>query len=149
MSNELQYYGDPSTETGLTVVARVYDIDGSQVGTDVSCSEVGSLAIYHGDMPTADIGEYGIRFFSGSILLGSGCMFWDGQQEVDKSDLTIIENNINSQNSMKLFLAALVGKLSGAETTNIKMRDTADTKNRINATVDVNGNRTAITLDVS
>ena len=44
-------------------------------------------------------------------------------------------------------MSALGGLLSGADTTNIKMRDMADTKDRIDATVDADGNRTSITLD--
>ncbi len=50
---------------------------------------------------------------------------------------------------LRLFRAALVGKLSGAATTTVVMRDAADTKDRITATVDSDGNRTAITTDVS
>ena len=46
-------------------------------------------------------------------------------------------------------LAALVGKLSGAATTTVTIRDVNDTKNRIIATVDADGNRTAVTEDVS
>ena len=38
MSNELNYYGTLS-ETGLTVIARVYDSAGAQVGSDVSILE--------------------------------------------------------------------------------------------------------------
>jgi hypothetical protein len=46
-------------------------------------------------------------------------------------------------------LAALAGKLSGAAGTTINIRDVNDTKNRITATVDENGNRLTVTLDGS
>ena len=82
MADELQYYGDPSSDSGLTVIARVYDDTGAQVGTDASCSEVGSLAIYQGDMPTASAGNYGVRFFDGTTLLGQGFIEWDGSAEI-------------------------------------------------------------------
>ena len=81
MSNELQYYGDPVVDTGLTVVARVYNSSGVQVGSDVATTEVGALAIYRGDMPVAIDGEYGVRFFSGTLLLGQETISWDGTAE--------------------------------------------------------------------
>jgi hypothetical protein len=43
--------------------------------------------------------------------------------------------------------AALAGKVSGATTSTVTIRDVNDTRNRIVATVDGNGNRTALTLD--
>jgi len=50
----------------------------------------------------------------------------------------------------KLALAVLTGKSSGGGTSNIVFRDIGDSKNRISATVDSNGNRTAVgTRDAS
>jgi hypothetical protein len=46
-------------------------------------------------------------------------------------------------------LAALAGKASGLDTLTARFRDTNDSVDRIVATVDVNGNRTAVTLDPS
>lgn len=82
MANELNFYGD-LTQTGLTVVARVYDSSGVQEGGDVDCFETGSLAIYVGNMPSLAAGQYGVRFFSGSTLLSQGVINWDGTQEYD------------------------------------------------------------------
>jgi hypothetical protein len=93
MSNELQYYGDPVVDTGLTVVARVYDSSGVQVGSDVATTEVGALAIYRGNMPVAVEGNYGVRFFSDTLLLGQETIFWDGTAEkinASTSDVTAI-----------------------------------------------------------
>ena len=53
------------------------------------------------------------------------------------------------EETLKLCLAALAGKLSGAETTTITIRSAADDANRIVATVDADGNRSAVTLDAS
>jgi hypothetical protein len=50
---------------------------------------------------------------------------------------------------MKLMVAALAGKLSGAPAGPIKIRDITDSKDRITATVDADGNRTGVSLDVS
>lgn len=49
----------------------------------------------------------------------------------------------------RLILSALAAKLSGAATTTVAIRDVADTKDRITATVDSSGNRTAVTLDAT
>lgn len=51
------------------------------------------------------------------------------------------------EETLKLCLAALAGKLSGAATTSIVIRAADDSKNRITATVDADGNRSAVTLD--
>lgn len=49
--------------------------------------------------------------------------------------------------SMRIQNAVLAGKVSGAGTGTEIFRDLADTKNRVTSTVDVSGNRTAVTLD--
>lgn len=58
-----------------------------------------------------------------------------------------VEGSITVVQALRLQLAALAGKLSGAATTTVSIRDTGDTKNRIVATVDADGNRSAVTLD--
>jgi len=60
-----------------------------------------------------------------------------------------IETGYTPRQSMRLILSATAAKLSGAATTNVLIRDVNDTKNRIDATVDADGNRTAVTLDAS
>lgn len=67
---------------------------------------------------------------------------------VDVLDTTV-ETGFSLKQSLRLILAALSGKLSGAPGTTITIRDVNDTKNRIIATVDADGNRTAVTTDVS
>lgn len=53
------------------------------------------------------------------------------------------------EETLKLLLAALTGKLSGAATSTNTLRAADDSKDRITATVDADGNRTAITLDAA
>jgi len=60
-----------------------------------------------------------------------------------------VETGVTLRQSERLKLSSLVGKLSGATTTTVSIRDTGDAKNRIVATVDANGNRTAVTLDAT
>jgi hypothetical protein len=49
--------------------------------------------------------------------------------------------------ALRIFLAVLAGKSSGGGTVTLTFRDNADSKARITATVDEDGNRTAMTLD--
>lgn len=53
------------------------------------------------------------------------------------------------EDCLKLVLSAVAGKLSGGGTTSNVIRAADDSKNRITATVDSDGNRTAITLDAT
>ena len=48
--------------------------------------------------------------------------------------------------ALRLILSAACGKVSGADGTTITFRDTNDSKARITATVDSDGNRTSVTL---
>lgn len=59
----------------------------------------------------------------------------------------VVENSLTFLQTQRLQNSALLGKLSGAATTTNTFRDIADSKDRITATVDASGNRTAITLD--
>lgn len=59
-----------------------------------------------------------------------------------------IENGYSMKESLRLILSALAGKISGAETATVTIRNVTDGKSRIVATVDANGNRTSLTYDV-
>lgn len=48
--------------------------------------------------------------------------------------------------ALRIILASAAGILAGAATTNVTIQDTNNTKARITATVDANGNRSAVTL---
>lgn len=57
-----------------------------------------------------------------------------------------IETGYTAKQAMRLMLSALAGKVSGGGTTSNIFRDVNDGANRIIATVDTSGNRTAVTL---
>lgn len=82
MANELVYSGAPATDTGLTIVGRVYGMDGVQVSTDVTMTEVGVLAIYRGDMPTASAGQYIVKFYNSTTLQQQFRFYWSGTAEI-------------------------------------------------------------------
>lgn len=60
-----------------------------------------------------------------------------------------IETSYTLRQALRIVLSALGGKLSGAASTTVYIRDVGDAKDRITATVDSDGNRTAVTLDAS
>ena len=68
---------------------------------------------------------------------------------ISVADITGVEVDndgtaISLAGALKLILAVLAGKSSGGGTATLTFRDIADAKNRISATVDSSGNRTAI-----
>lgn len=65
-------------------------------------------------------------------------------------DTSLIEPGLTVRQALRLMAAALAGKVSGADTETVRIRSAvSDAKERITATVDGDGNRTAITVDLS
>lgn len=61
-----------------------------------------------------------------------------------------IETGLTPRQAQRLQTAAAAGKLAGAATTTVTVRNAvADNKDRITATVDVDGNRTAVATDLT
>lgn len=61
-----------------------------------------------------------------------------------------IETGLTPRQALRVALAALAGKVSGASGTTVTFRNAAaDSKDRIVATVDSDGNRSAVTLDLT
>lgn len=60
-----------------------------------------------------------------------------------------VEGSITLRQAIRGFLAVLAGKSAGGGSVTITFRDQADTKDRITATVDTDGNRSAVVLDLS
>ena len=69
--------------------------------------------------------------------------------EVDAVWDEVVDGTTTARQSVRLQNSALAGKASGLATTTAVYRDLADTKDRITATVDANGNRTAVTRDAT
>jgi len=61
----------------------------------------------------------------------------------------VVEGTYTLQDCMKVLLAYMASKATGGGSPQITFRDTADTKDRIVMAVDGNGNRSAITVDVT
>lgn len=100
----------------------------------------------------------------------SEAFYWDGAAIVSAGDLAqpgdamaltagertttaavfltqLLEGVHTVGDGLRIMLAALAGKSTGGGTFTNRFRDVADSKNRIDATVDANGNRSAISID--
>lgn len=65
-------------------------------------------------------------------------------------DTSLVETGLTVRQALKLMTAVMAGKISGADAATVRIRSAvADDKERITATVDGDGNRTAITVDLS
>lgn len=84
--------------------------------------------------------------------IGSSQIAATGAQEIadallDRTDG--VETGLTFRQLCRLIGAALAGKVSGAATSTVAFRNVGDTKTRITASVDADGNRNAVTTDVS
>lgn len=61
----------------------------------------------------------------------------------------VVEGTTTMREMLRGFASALLSKASGLGTASVVFRDIGDTKNRISATVDVDGNRSVVTLDLA
>ena len=66
---------------------------------------------------------------------------------IDKYDLANLEGNLDFGQMMRVMYAVLANKSLGGGSSVVTFRDIANSKNRISATVDPNGNRSLVTVD--
>jgi hypothetical protein len=62
---------------------------------------------------------------------------------------SVVDGTTTAAESIRLLNSAAAGKVSGAGTTTVVIRDLADSKDRVTATVDSSGNRSAVTRNVT
>ena len=90
MANELNIQLDPFNETGLTLLGKVYDKTGTQIGSNVSLTDSNSVALYTGDFSLSAVGdgEYLVRFETNSPnkLYGIGSLFVRNNAEVSQEN---------------------------------------------------------------
>lgn len=60
-----------------------------------------------------------------------------------------VETGLTIRQALRLLTSAILGKVSGMATNAPVFRDVNDSKNRVTATTDSNGNRSAVTLDAT
>lgn len=107
---------------------------GADMTTEVVDNSILSRILANGDTSAFDPSTDGLQ------LIRDALTSLDVTGDVVDSTYTLGE-------ALALILAVVAGKASGGGTTTIAYRDLADTKNRVELTVDVSGNRTAVSLD--
>ncbi len=159
-------FATPDVQLELVVSASgttsiTFALDGNAAG---SLAAEGTTSISF-TVPTVTLGAIisatataGVTF--SAAMTANGLGFMEGSTETTGDVLTaaqvanevwsrLIETGLSAEDAMRLITAATAGEVSGGGTTTITIRNAvADTKNRIIATVDEDGNRTAITYDL-
>lgn len=160
--------------TGGTGVGQVRLINGYNGSTKVATiypnwfvdpDSTSTFALLSAGAITAvtTIGDGGIApssFAAGAIdaaavasdAIGASELATDAVQEIADAILDRangIETGVTLRQVLRGVAAALLGKASGLDTTTAIYRDINNTKDRITATVDADGNRTAVTTDLA
>ena len=112
-----------------------------------------------GDAVTVEMSEGSLTFDSsntdGIMVARGSCKFVNEAAGAAVTNETTprlnleetVEGTFTLEEVIRIMTSALAGKASGLNTINPKFRDLADTKDRIAATTDASGNRSAVTLD--
>lgn len=109
MANELNIQLDPFNDIGLTLIAKGFNPDGTQLGSDITMTEVGSRAYYTADFSLTGVadGAYFISFETATKFYGSGVLYVKDNDELDISDIapdnagiTQIQTDISNLNDI-------------------------------------------------
>ena len=152
--------GDPGNEPEISIGNSALNIQQYRGNLKVK-DKTGSNRTVIGGLPTVLIID--ATCVAGIIQLigignveqdnsGPGCQVdYDAALTVDTIvtgiNEAVIEGTLTDIETKRLALSILTGLCSGGGTANIAFRDLADTKDRVTATVDIHGNRSAVTLD--
>lgn len=124
----------------------------------------GDLQLWQGSAPSilssgrvdVSVGEIATGAINAAAIaadaIGASELATDAVQEIADAILDRangIETGVTLRQVLRGVAAALLGKASGLDTTTAVFRDINDTKDRITATVDADGNRSAVTTDLT
>jgi len=141
---DIMFHSLPYTLSGVTYARAVEIINGYQIQFTgpAAPNDHYTVVLSGGNNNVADVFiPNPVSVISnnsaGLAVAAAGAEMWAQQ----------LEGTFTAEQMMRIMVAALAGKLSGADTGNIAIRDIADTKDRIQATTTVEGNRLTVTLD--
>lgn len=159
-----------STTDARTTVLSLYPVEDGDIRVNV-VQFGGSAGAFSGGRPEVNASHAaGTAWNSGAIgantlasdtitaakiaadAIGASELASDAAQEIADAllDRTAgVETSWTVRQALRIMLAVLAGKASGLGTTTAVFRDMADSKDRISATVDISGNRSAVTRDAS
>lgn len=123
---------------------------GTALLTITASGDVGAQANAEGTATitiTASLTPYAIGHMQG--IAAAGTELSPDSLAQSLLDLQDVETGLTVREALRLIAAATAGEVSGAATSTVTIRNAvADSKNRIVATVDGDGNRSAITYDL-
>lgn len=134
---------------GLTPHVTVYDLTDSSVVVSAEVMTEIANGLYKYLFVAYDPSkEYAIYVDGGDTLAADRYQYAGEGALVSVLD-DPVEGTYTMREALRIMLAVLAGKASGGGTATIVFRDVNDSKDRVEATVDVNGNRSTVILDVS
>ena len=147
-----QAIGDPVADTNTIYKAVVTDAAGATVGADTTAIKSKTDQLTFTTANRVDSQVFGME--AGTVTaaaVATGAIDADAlaADAVDEIWDEAVDGSTTARQSMRIQNSALAGKASGMATTTAVFRDLADSKDRITATVDSDGNRTAVTLDAT
>ena len=119
-----------SADQSVVVVGNVITTEGDSPFGDTA-------GAYHHDFRSVVSGNSLTQTVSGGLVTADDV--WD----------EAVEGTYTAREVLRIISAALAGELTGADTTTVTIRDLADSKDRITATVDSVGNRASVTVDAT
>lgn len=140
------YKFSDATTGAVPVVIPIYP----QETGDISVDMTSYLGVASPAADTAGYPKVTIKSGTGTgeISLAAGLLRLSATGVDDILD-EVVEGTTTMRQMLRGYASALLGKASGLGTTTAVYRDVGDTKARITATVDTDGNRTAITTDLT
>ena len=142
----------PTTLGGVTFSDGVRIINGFTVTFEAGAYQVNCKGANHNVLDVGNMNATALRSSNSAGLITAG----SGVTAQDKIDIaeTLLDRpaaieGFSPRQMWRLISAVLFGKAAGLATTTATYRDIADTKDRITATVDADGNRTVVTRDAT
>ena len=133
------------TATGMAPVTRVIEL----YRPDVTAGQTLAVASGAGDVSATSV-RTAVGLASANIDTQLAAIpTANGNADALLDRTAGVETGLTVRQYFRLAASALFGKASGLGTTTAVFRDFGDTKNRLSATVDANGNRSAITRDAT
>ena len=129
-----------ATGSGLTSLASQASVDAVDNFVDTEITDI------QGRLPAALVGG---RMAANAEVVGDKTGYALSSAGVQAVWDYAVEGSMTAVQAVRGMFAALCNKLSGSATTTVVIRDVADTKNRVTATCDGNGDRTAVTTDLT
>ena len=142
--------------SNVTTVANMRGTDGAYTGTPPTAAAIADAVldeVLSGHTTAGTLGKAVADIEADTNELQSDDVpgLIDGLNDLSTTDILgmAYESTEDFQDFLRLTRAVLLGKTTGAGTGSENFRDRADGKNRVAATIDSNGNRTAITTDAT